>query len=250
LVALYEHEGWRALGYDSFRACLLSEFEHSVSYLYRQLATGLLEQRLPIGDGNKESHIRPLITLLDKDEDIVSAHKLAQAMSPEPTAQHYQSAAYYVRVINGDNHVLAKRMESGELSPRSAYTIMRELDSLPERLVAVCSMCTDPALVPMLRRLYFDESDTWGEIEATGHIPSVDEQIPISLASASNLQAYLNIASNEHRAAAIELRREHYDGIKEAVDMVIAEARKVAHLHDSLRKAIETYDQRKVIDNV
>jgi hypothetical protein len=37
LPELYEREGWRALGYDSWRACVVVEFSQSQTALYRQL---------------------------------------------------------------------------------------------------------------------------------------------------------------------------------------------------------------------
>lgn len=40
---LYEREGWRALGYDSWRACVIEEFSRSKSALYRELTAAKIE---------------------------------------------------------------------------------------------------------------------------------------------------------------------------------------------------------------
>ena len=41
VLDLYEREGWRALGYASWRECVTAEFpQYSQSYLYRQLEAG------------------------------------------------------------------------------------------------------------------------------------------------------------------------------------------------------------------
>ena len=37
VLDLYEREGWAALGYPSWRDCVVAEFKNSQAYLYRQL---------------------------------------------------------------------------------------------------------------------------------------------------------------------------------------------------------------------
>lgn len=66
IVDLYDRKGWQALGYDSWRACVVAEFEQSQSYLYRLLAAGKIEKDVsPIGEKGpiRESHLRPLMAL-------------------------------------------------------------------------------------------------------------------------------------------------------------------------------------------
>jgi hypothetical protein len=51
LLDLYEREGWRALGYDSWRECVVAEFDHSQAHLYRQLQAARVERELsPMGE--------------------------------------------------------------------------------------------------------------------------------------------------------------------------------------------------------
>lgn len=46
LLELYEREGWRALGYDSWRACAEAEFSLSRSRVWQLLAAARLEREL------------------------------------------------------------------------------------------------------------------------------------------------------------------------------------------------------------
>jgi len=56
LLELYEREGWRVLGYDSWRACAVAEFAQSQTALYRQLTAARVEP-FPIM-GKTEPHFR------------------------------------------------------------------------------------------------------------------------------------------------------------------------------------------------
>jgi len=107
----------------------------------------------------------------------------------------------------------------------------------------VCSRISDPALAPMLRRLYYDESETWAEIYATHHIPSaLEEQIPLGQATANSLRAYLSIASNEHRAVALESSSAYREKLRHAIHGVLYEARKSRACSVDLSRAIDIYD--------
>jgi CHASE2 domain-containing sensor protein len=46
LLELYEREGWRALGYDSWRACVVAAFSQSQTALYRQLTAARVERTI------------------------------------------------------------------------------------------------------------------------------------------------------------------------------------------------------------
>lgn len=63
VLDLYQREGWRALGYRSWRDCVTTEFGQSQSYLYRQLAAAKVDANLsPFGE-IPESHARQLAHL-------------------------------------------------------------------------------------------------------------------------------------------------------------------------------------------
>src|SRR5712691_4040443 len=52
LLELYEREGWRALGYDSWRACVTAEFAESQATLYRQLTAARIERTISHNEKN------------------------------------------------------------------------------------------------------------------------------------------------------------------------------------------------------
>ena len=61
LLDLDERRGWEALGYQSMRQCMLTEFKRSRSQLHRELKAGKIERVLsPQGDIGliPEKHLR------------------------------------------------------------------------------------------------------------------------------------------------------------------------------------------------
>jgi hypothetical protein len=70
LLDLYERKGWQALGYKSWRACVVAEFGDGQSTLYQELNAAQLEQHIsaiaenspasPLIGSIQESHLRPL----------------------------------------------------------------------------------------------------------------------------------------------------------------------------------------------
>ena len=95
LLRLYDGQGWRALGYPSWRACVVAAFGQSQAYLYRQLEAGRIEARIsPIGEIGviPASHLRPLVAL---PED-----RQAEAYQPAAaTATGRLSAAHIAAVV-------------------------------------------------------------------------------------------------------------------------------------------------------
>jgi hypothetical protein len=94
LLDLEEREGWRALGYESWRACAAAEFGQSQAYLYRQLSAAKIERDLdsPIGEIS-ESHLRPL-SKLDTTEERRDAWQRANEIAGDAprTAKHVEQA--------------------------------------------------------------------------------------------------------------------------------------------------------------
>lgn len=105
LMELHDREGWRALGFGSWRECVVARFAQHQSYLYRQLQAGQLEQELDLPVGTlPESHARELAK--------VPAEKRAEvleAVSPngeKPTAKAIAQAAETVCKFRVDDVVL------------------------------------------------------------------------------------------------------------------------------------------------
>lgn len=105
LVELHDREGWKALGFESWRECVVARFAQHQSYLYRQLQAGQLEQDLDLPIGTlPESHARELAK--------VPAEKRAEvleAVSPngeKTTAKAIAQAAATVCKFRMDDVVL------------------------------------------------------------------------------------------------------------------------------------------------
>lgn len=93
LLDLEEREGWRALGYSSWRECAQAEFGQSQAYLYRQLAAAKIERDLdsPIGE-MPESHARALTQAAPADRERALDRATELAGDQPRTAKHVQAA--------------------------------------------------------------------------------------------------------------------------------------------------------------
>jgi hypothetical protein len=246
LLDLHERMGWKALGYDSFRACAVGELGTSSSHAYRELAAGKMERQmnLPVGE-SKESHLRVLGMILTELPDIQRAYELAISANDNPTAHHFLSAAHIVYVQEHGHERVWSNLSNSRISAQKAHMICMSIKASDDKqFIDVVSRCTDPSLIPLLSRLHKEDSETWQEIVATKCIPGLDEQVPLQDAVLSNLKAWLSVASTEHRAMSIAASQRYYELLNEAALGVIEEARRVSG-HPNLRAAIIKYDQAK-----
>lgn len=96
LLELYEREGWKALGYDSWRDCVTAEFSHSQSWVYYQLDAAKTARSLSTivenPDAIPESHLRPLASL-PPEQQAVAYQKALEIASGRLTAKHIEEAA-------------------------------------------------------------------------------------------------------------------------------------------------------------
>jgi hypothetical protein len=99
VLDLYEREGWVALGYQSWRECVVAEFKQNENYLYRQLEAAQVQKNiLPIGKNEiAESQLRPLIKLRDNPAQQREAWQKAVETAPEGKV----TAAHVARVVKG-----------------------------------------------------------------------------------------------------------------------------------------------------
>lgn len=95
VLLLYEHEGWRQLGYGSWRECVVQEFEHSERHLYRLLTAARVEQNVqeidPWVKNLPERQTRELQVLAPAEQQLVWQAVKATAPNGEPTAAHVRS---------------------------------------------------------------------------------------------------------------------------------------------------------------
>ncbi len=105
LVELHDREGWKALGFESWRECVVARFAQHQSYLYRQLQAGQLEQDLDLPIGTlPESHLRELAKVPAEQRQMV-----LEAVSPngeKTTAKAIAQAAATVCKFRLDDVVL------------------------------------------------------------------------------------------------------------------------------------------------
>lgn len=99
LLDLEEREGWKALGYSSWRACAQAEFGQSSAQVYRLLTAAKIEQAIdsPIGE-NPESHLRPLVTLDTPEQQKAALDRATELAGDRPrTAKDVQAAVEEIK---------------------------------------------------------------------------------------------------------------------------------------------------------
>jgi len=88
LLDFHEREGWKALGYESWRACAAAEFHQSERYLHRQLEAAQAEKAMdrPIGQ-KPEARLRPLIGLPPEEKKEVYQKAVETVQEGKVTAR-------------------------------------------------------------------------------------------------------------------------------------------------------------------
>jgi hypothetical protein len=141
LLELHEREGWKALGYTSWRECVTHEFEFGQSHVYRLLDFARIERNLsPIGEEGYplpagESVARPL-ALLDDPEEQRRVWQQAVDTAPEGrvTARHVQNIVDEVRQTNRPGRVRCRWwLCSGDSNRENGLTV-------PEDTL-ICTRC-------------------------------------------------------------------------------------------------------------
>ncbi|MFA5377573.1 MAG: hypothetical protein WC455_17615 [Dehalococcoidia bacterium] len=101
VLELYEREGWAAMGYQSWRECVVAEFKQGQSYLYSQLASAYTERNISaIAEKTEtipESQLRPLAKLRNNPEKQKEAWQQAVATAPEGKV----TAAHVYKIVKG-----------------------------------------------------------------------------------------------------------------------------------------------------
>lgn len=91
VLDLHDRNGWSALGYKSWRECVVAEFDQSKSHLYRQLDAARIEQEIsPMGEIGKipERQLRPLAAVEPGRRDEVWQEAKGTAPKGKVTAKH------------------------------------------------------------------------------------------------------------------------------------------------------------------
>lgn len=117
LAELHEREGWKALGYKSWRECVMAEFGQSQAYLYRQLAAAQTEKLIsPDGEVGQipEAHLRPLSKLPEAER----AEAWQEAVDSAPEGK--MTGAHVTRVV--DRRQEGGRQRPSRLEPEKAVS--------------------------------------------------------------------------------------------------------------------------------
>lgn len=125
LLELYTREGWRALGYGSWQACVVTEFEQSKSYLLRQLQAAQIEQALELPMGNlPERQLRPLSSLERIQQRDAWQRAIETAPNGKVTAAHVEQVVEAIR----------EHERAGDLRPLTAATVIEHIRRQPESI--------------------------------------------------------------------------------------------------------------------
>lgn len=93
VLQMHDGQGWKALGYQSWKACVEGEFVFGRQYAYRLLEAAQVEQRVsPVGDTKlRETHVRELaVAPLTRQADVYAA-AVKSAPPTGLTAEHIRS---------------------------------------------------------------------------------------------------------------------------------------------------------------
>jgi hypothetical protein len=166
---LWSREGWRALGYDSFHACIQDRMGKSASTLYRlkdvkEFELMLLER----GEDEqaKSSHVREYRKLPDANTQFQAyqrAREIAQQEGKkQPTAENAREAVVQVQnelaIQNSPYRLIEHQWRTAVLTVHQALRMVRLLDAVqtPLRASVLTLMgkhgLTDPELIPLMAR--------------------------------------------------------------------------------------------------
>ena len=101
VLDLYDREGWRALGYTSWRECVVAEFQQSQAYLYRTLSAAQIEKEIsPMGEIGiiPERQLRVLAPLEPEERGEVWSKAVETAPNGKLTVSHIEKTAARVLV--------------------------------------------------------------------------------------------------------------------------------------------------------
>lgn len=224
LLDLEEREGWRALGYSSWRECAAAEFGQSTAHVYRLLTAAKIEQAIdsPIGE-MPESHLRPLTVLDTPDQQKAALTRADQLAGDTPrTARHVQQAVQEIKPKPATcTRCGAERSEQRALTSYAADLV----PEYPGRAVVLCSRCV-PELLAARRGVDLPSTDqqTTDPRPVTPGDPSVAAEIDqLRTAFRAALPAPADDTPASDRAAYLIMEQEDRKWLGDA-EMAIASA--------------------------
>lgn len=225
-LRLYQSEGWKPLGYSSFRACAEAEFGRSWQQIYRLVDAAQVDANLalvsPTGEIEpvRETHARELKRLPTPQAQhaaYLRAQEIAQSEGDrQPTVRHIQAAvsAEEAALVAKRNALVYHLVVTGDLSPRDGSRMVNAMEKLPPRvrgdltmLIATHGLRDVGLIAPigdMLKRK--------GTPKESKILPEVVRGflggVPLRDATVRDLERAADEARMEHIAEAQELKRQ------------------------------------------
>jgi phage N-6-adenine-methyltransferase len=161
LLDLYEREGWKALGYDSWRECVKAEFLQSQSHLYELLGAAKVERNLSamaeIGT-IPERQLRPLTSFDSQTQRDIWNRAKETAPEGKITASHIEQVSREFK--NNQEEIVFESFDEWANNPNPPYEVEEEEGKLQEPGIKKA-----PALVPLqsqsMKLLTRSENDSW-----------------------------------------------------------------------------------------
>jgi len=127
LLALYEGEGWKALGYKSWRECITTEFEQSQRHCYHLLAAAQVGRNLCTivqnPDDIPESHLRPLAQL-EPEYQVQAYQQALEAAGDRVTAKHVERAVAKLLKTPAERSLSNENSHDQHLTPPPIKTLL------------------------------------------------------------------------------------------------------------------------------
>lgn len=245
LYNMYVHEGWRALGFESWEAYLQDisgRARLTPKTLRKHARAGLLEAEAGYDVGAfKEGSIRPINDILSnrkgfQDLDRVEALDLALEYAgddPEKlTSALATRAAKHVAseraVLNSEATDLILRYKRNEVSAETAGELVKVFNKCGNNVLLeyIVQWLSDPHLANMLLNLTHNggdvAEDVIEQIYRTGYVPgSNGSQMIINEATKEHFLGYLHEPERMKRAEKASLDRERMMNIAHAARQVI-----------------------------
>lgn len=215
LQRMYEYEGWKTLGYDSWDAYLREAFDYSVSYLSRLNTQVQINQQLNANLPERQTRaLKQLDSPEQRQQAYTVAKELAHAEASSISLRHVQMGVERVqarqRVMDSRHRVVQVMLSSDELSVLDANRMIEALDGLDAicygKLVTILTEhgLRDPALIAPFADMIQRDSVTLQRILTTGTI----NEVPIRDAGLADLDAEKRVTQSEIISDKLEQQRQ------------------------------------------
>lgn len=144
LLELYERKGWEALGYGSWRECVVKEFGGKQAYAYFQLSAAKVERNLSTivekTESILESHLRPLASLQPEEQKEAYGKAIRAAADGKVTARLVEKAVQELKHIE-EVDPISDAMAFADMAINQIERIRQDDPKRQEAIQKVTSWC-------------------------------------------------------------------------------------------------------------